>query len=67
MQGRPTPQIFWLRGNKTVGSGFKLDLGILEEESSGDYTCLATNVGGEDRKTTRLNVICKDNRAPNAK
>ena len=50
-----------------MGSGFKLDLGILEEESSGDYTCLATNVGGEDQKTTRLNVICKDNRAPNAK
>lgn len=61
VQGTPTPKIVWLRGNKTLGTGFKLSLGILKEESSGDYTCLATNVGGEDRKTTKLIVRCKYN------
>lgn len=60
-QGIPTPEIVWLRGNKTVGTGFKLSLGILREDSSGDYTCLATNVGGEDKKTTKLNVKCTYN------
>lgn len=61
MQGTPTPKVVWLRGNKTIGTGYKLSLGILTEESSGDYTCLATNVGGEDRKTTKLNVKCTYN------
>lgn len=58
VQGTPTPKIVWLRGGKTVGTGSKLNLGILKEESSGNYTCVATNVGGEDRKTTKLNVKC---------
>ncbi|XP_068741513.1 hemicentin-1-like isoform X2 [Montipora capricornis] len=57
-QGTPTPEIVWLRGNTTrMGSGSKLTLGILKEENSGDYTCVASNLGGEDRKTTKLNVI----------
>lgn len=58
-QGTPPPTIVWLRGSTTrVGSGNKLNLGVLKEESSGDYTCVASNLGGEDRKTTKLNVTC---------
>ena len=63
VQGLPTPKITWLRGDKTVGTGRKLKLGILKEESSGNYTCLATNVAGEARKTTKLTVRCKYNTA----
>ena len=55
--GTPPPTIVWLRGSTTrVGSGNKLNLGVLKEESSGRYTCVASNLVGEDRKTTNLNV-----------
>ncbi|KAL9986930.1 hypothetical protein ACROYT_G001147 [Oculina patagonica] len=56
VQGLPTPKITWLRGDKKVGTGWKLKLGILKEESSGNYTCLASNLAGEARKTTKLTV-----------
>lgn len=59
VQGLPTPKITWLRGDKKVGTGWKLKLGILKEESSGNYTCLASNLAGEARKTTKLTVKCK--------
>ena len=61
VQGLPTPKITWLRGEKKVATGRTLRLGILKEESSGNYTCLATNIAGEARKTTRLTVKCKYN------
>lgn len=59
VQGLPTPKITWLRGNEKVGAGWKLKLGILKEQSSGNYTCLASNIAGEARKTTKLTVKCK--------
>lgn len=59
MQGLPTPKITWLRGDKKVGAGGRLKLGILKEESSGNYSCVATNIAGEARKTTKLNVKSK--------
>jgi len=59
VQGLPTPQITWLRGDKKIGSGGRLRLGILREESSGNYSCVATNIAGEARKTTKLTVKCK--------
>ena len=59
VQGLPTPKITWLRGDKRVGTGGRLKLGILREESSGNYSCVATNIAGEARKTTKLNVKCK--------
>ena len=58
-KGTPLPGIVWLRGSTTrVGSGNKLNLGFLKKESSGHYTCVASNLVGEDRKTTKLNVTC---------
>ena len=59
VQGLPTPKITWLRRNEKVGTGWKLKLGILKEQTSGNYTCLATNIAGEARKTTKLTVKCK--------
>lgn len=59
VQGLPTPKITWLRGDKKVGTGGRLKLGILKEESSGNYSCVATNIAGEARKTTKLNVKSK--------
>lgn len=61
VQGLPIPKITWLRGSKRVGTGRKLKIGILREESSGNYTCLATNIAGEARETTKLTVRCKYN------
>lgn len=59
VHGLPTPKITWLRGDKRVGTGGRLKLGILREESSGNYSCVASNIAGEARKTTKLNVKCK--------
>ena len=61
VEGLPTPKVTWLRGSTKIGTGRKLSLGILQEESSGNYTCLAANIAGDTRKTTRLTVRCKYN------
>jgi hemicentin len=65
--GYPAPTVEWLKDNQpiqdsrfTVSSNGHLTITPLAFEDAGDYTCIATNLAGVDRKTVSL--LVQDNR-----
>ena len=46
IQGRPQPQITWLKNNLSKGHKMSLLFNYITKEDAGLYTCKAKNLGG---------------------
>ena len=55
-QGTPPPEISWKRGEVEVAKGRRFTIRKVKEVDSGNYTCVASSIAGQDSRTTRLLV-----------
>ena len=56
IQGRPQPQITWLKNNLSVGHNMSLSFHKVTEKDAGLYTCEARNRGGISAENIYISV-----------
>lgn len=58
--GRPTPNLSWMKGNETIGQAKDyIQLSEIGPEDAGKYQCLANNQYGSVKTTVEVIVQCK--------
>ena len=66
--GVPPPSILWLKDKvpiidlsahnaREISNGRQLELRTLQPSDAGDYTCQATNIAGQRKKTFALDIL----------
>ena len=56
VEGRPEPQITWLKNNTLQGQSLSLFFSEITKEDEGRYTCKAENAAGFDTKDIDISV-----------
>ena len=56
IQGRPKPQITWLKNNLSKGHNTSLSFNKITKEDAGLYTCKANNSGGISTEDIYISV-----------
>ena len=56
IQGRPKPQITWLKNNLSQGHNTSLSFNKITKEDAGLYTCKANNSGGISTENIYISV-----------
>ena len=60
VSGVPVPQVTWEKDGVEVQRGGKVySIDTADQGDSGNYTCIATNIAGEVKATSQLNVLGK--------
>lgn len=66
LDGNPKPDIVWLRNGQLIYpeygievKGGKLEIIYAGESAEANYTCFASNWGGNATEETYVNVLCK--------
>ena len=55
-EGIPLPEISWKRGEVVVSREKNYEILDVQQPYSGNYTCVATNIAGQDTRTSSLRV-----------
>ena len=56
--GVPKPQIRWLKDGEVVqGGGDSYHVEAAVPDDGGNYSCIASNVAGEAKATTQVNIL----------
>lgn len=58
VSGFPKPQIRWLKDGQVVqGEGDSYNVEAAVPDDGGNYSCIASNVAGEAKATTQVNIL----------